>query len=80
MNGNHILTTGKIAKLCQVAPRTVTKWIDKGALRGYRLPMSLDRRVTVIDLYTFLKSNGMHHIADKLEKWPFVKGGEGQTA
>lgn len=41
-----ILTTGIIAKLCGVAPRTATKWIDSGLLKGFRIPGSQDRRVT----------------------------------
>lgn len=51
---NMPLTTGDIARICKVAPRTVSKWIDKGTLRGYRLPDSQDRRVTRADLDEFM--------------------------
>ena len=33
-----VLTTGEVAKICNVAPRTVSKWFDSGALHGYRIP------------------------------------------
>jgi hypothetical protein len=33
-----VLTTGEVAKICSVAPRTVSKWFDSGALTGYRIP------------------------------------------
>ena len=40
-----IFTTGQVAKICKVAPRTVSKWFDSGRLRGYRIPGSQDRRI-----------------------------------
>ena len=39
-----VFTTGQVAKICKVAPRTVSKWFDTGRLRGYRIPGSQDRR------------------------------------
>jgi two-component system response regulator RpaA len=48
------LTTGAIARLCNVAPRTVSKWIDSGELKGHRLPGCQDRRVTREDLIAFM--------------------------
>lgn len=54
-----IFTTGQVAKLCKVAPRTVTKWFDLGHLRGYRIPGSQDRRIPRESLIQFLKSHGM---------------------
>ena len=33
-----VFTTGQVAKICKVAPRTVSKWFDSGRLRGYRIP------------------------------------------
>src|ERR687886_569888 len=32
-----VFTTGQVAKICKVAPRTVSKWFDSGRLRGYRI-------------------------------------------
>lgn len=54
-----VFTTGQVAKLCQVAPRTVSKWFDSGRLRGYRIPGSQDRRIPRDALIRFLKENGM---------------------
>lgn len=56
---DDLFTTGQIAKLCRVAPRTATRWIDAGALEGYRIPLSQDRRVTRSNLIRFLKAHGM---------------------
>jgi CheY-like chemotaxis protein len=42
-----------------VAPRTISKWIDTGHLKGYRLPGSNDRRVPVENLIRFMKEHGM---------------------
>ena len=50
-----ILTTGEVAKICNVAPRTVSKWFDSGQLRGYRIPGSKDRRIPLNSLIRFMK-------------------------
>jgi len=54
-----IFTTGQVAKICKVAPRTVSKWFDSGRLRGYRIPGSQDRRIPRDHLVRFLKEHGM---------------------
>lgn len=54
-----IFTTGQVAKVCKVAPRTVSKWFDSGRLRGYRIPGSRDRRIPREHLIRFLKEHGM---------------------
>lgn len=54
-----VFTTGQVAKICQVAPRTVSKWFDSGRLRGYRIPGSQDRRIPREALIRFLRENGM---------------------
>lgn len=54
-----VLTTGQVAKICNVAPRTVSKWFDSGQLRGYRIPGSKDRRIPVQQLIRFMKAHGM---------------------
>lgn len=54
-----VLTTGQVAKLCNVAPRTVSKWFDSGTLRGYRIPGSKDRRIPLNQLIAFMKFHGM---------------------
>ena len=50
-----ILTTGQVAQICHVAPRTVTKWFDSGQLKGYRIPGSRDRRIPASELIRFMK-------------------------
>ena len=57
--GKTVLTTGEVAKLCNVAPRTVSKWFDSGRLRGYRIPGSKDRRIPIEQLVMFMRAHGM---------------------
>lgn len=54
-----ILTTGEVAKICNVAPRTVSKWFDSGQLRGYRIPGSKDRRIPLNALLKFMKEHSI---------------------
>ena len=54
-----ILTTGQVAQICKVAPRTVTKWFDSGQLKGYRIPGSRDRRIPASELVRFMKANSI---------------------
>ncbi len=61
--GKNVLTTGDVAKICNVAPRTVSKWFDKGQLKGYRIPGSKDRRIPVSELIRFMKVHNMPAIA-----------------
>lgn len=51
-------TTGDIAEICSCTPRTVSKWIDSGQMKGIRLPLSNDRRVHKDDLDLFLSRYG----------------------
>jgi excisionase family DNA binding protein len=57
--GKNVLTTGDVAKICNVAPRTVSKWFDTGQLKGYRIPGSKDRRIPVSELVRFMKAHNM---------------------
>jgi len=57
--GKNVLTTGDVAKICHVAPRTVSKWFDNGQLKGYRIPGSKDRRIPVSELIRFMKVHNM---------------------
>lgn len=56
-NQKDVLTTGEVAKICNVAPRTVSKWFDSGQLNGYRIPGSKDRRIPVSSLMRFMKQH-----------------------
>ena len=53
------LTTGEIAKLCDVNLRTVIRWIERGALKGFKLPGRGNNRVREEDFVAFLKEHGM---------------------
>lgn len=55
-----VFTTGEVARITSVSPRTVSSWIDKGRLPGaYRIPGSSDRRVPLKALVAFLLDNKM---------------------
>jgi excisionase family DNA binding protein len=54
-----VLTTGEVARICHVAPRTVSKWFDTGKLRGYRIPGSRDRRIPRQQLEAFMRAHGI---------------------
>ena len=55
----NVFTTGEVAKICSVAPRTVSKWFDSGQLRGYRIPGSKDRRIPLEHLIRFMRLHGI---------------------
>lgn len=54
-----VYTTGDVARLCCVSPRTVSKWFDTGQLRGYRIPGSKDRRIPRDQLMRFMRTHGI---------------------
>ena len=65
LKAKDVLTTGEVARICNVAPRTVSKWFDSGQLKGYRIPGSKDRRIPLNGLIRFMKQhniplNGLH--------------------
>jgi two-component system response regulator VicR len=51
------LTTGQAAKICQVDPRTVIRWIDEGVLSAYELPVTGFKRIRSEDFVAFLKAH-----------------------
>lgn len=54
-----VYTTSEVAAICNVSPRTVSKWFDSGRLKGYRIPGSQDRRIPRSYLLKFLQENGL---------------------
>lgn len=56
-----VFTTGQVAKICGVAPRTVCGWFDDNRFPGsWRIPGgSRDRRIPRAVLLRFLRENGM---------------------
>lgn len=73
--GTKLFTTGIVARVAQVAPRTVAKWIDSGLLKGYPLPGSRDRRVTRESLIRFLREHGMREALARLGEPTDTEGG-----
>ena len=57
--GRNVLTTGDVAKICNVAGRTVSKWFDNGLLKGYHIPGSRDRRIPVEEMVRFMKEHNI---------------------
>lgn len=70
--GKDVFSTGQIAQLALVAPRTVQQWIDWGRLPAYRLPtgpgcQASDRRVLRADLLAFARASGITPLLQALE-------------
>lgn len=59
LSKGNILRIGQVAEICNVSPRTVSKWFDTGQLRGYRIPGSKDRRISVDQLVRFMRAHGI---------------------
>jgi len=59
VKGKNVLTTGDVARICNVAPRTVSSWFDKGLLSGYRIPGSSHRRIPVEELIRFMEEHSI---------------------
>src|SRR5262245_30435323 len=64
-----VFTTGQVAKICKVAPRTASKWFDSGRLKGYRIPGSQDRRIPRAQLIKFLEQHRMPLVELEEEEW-----------
>jgi excisionase family DNA binding protein len=62
--GKDILTIGEAAKICKAASRTVSRWFDAGLIKGWRLPLSTDRRVTRTELIRFMKEHEIPYEED----------------
>ncbi|WP_415893678.1 response regulator [Neptuniibacter sp. PT8_73] len=50
-------TSGDVAKICGVSLRTVIRWIEKGELKGFKLPGRGNNRVSEDNLINFLKAH-----------------------
>ena len=57
--GRKVLTTGQVAKFCNVSMGFVCKWFDSGLLKGYILPASKDRRIPLIELERFMRAHNI---------------------
>lgn len=56
---SKIFSSGQVARMCGVAPRTASKWMDRGLLKGYRIPGSRDRRCSRTNLLAFMRKHDM---------------------
>jgi excisionase family DNA binding protein len=52
-------TTSQAADLCGVSVRTLKRWLERGELTGYRLPMSGEWRIPRQELVAFMEHHGM---------------------
>lgn len=75
----QILTTGQVARICRVAPKTVTEWTDLGKLRSYRIPgrgtTGRHRRIEARDLAAFLRDAGMTAALEALRAFATASNG-----
>ncbi len=55
MSKKRFVTTGEIAKICEVSPKTVIAWIERKQLQSFRIGRG-PRKVTLPDLFEFLGS------------------------
>lgn len=74
--GKSVLSTGEVAKICHVSPRTAQKWFDKKLINGYRIPGSRDRRIPLQELIRFMQQNNIP-IPPALRKIPVATEMEG---
>lgn len=57
-------SSGDVAKICNVTPRTIIRWISSGKLRAFKLPGRGNNRIAEQDLLSFLHANEMPIPAD----------------
>jgi len=53
------LSSGQVASYCNVHLRTVIRWLEKGHLKGFKLPGRGNNRILIKDFIAFLRSNQM---------------------
>lgn len=68
-----ILTTGKVAKLLGVCPRTAANMLDRGDIPCHRLGHNQDRRVRLEDLVKFVQSR-QNFPRDEIQKLAIAHG------
>ncbi len=56
------LSTGQVARLCDVSLQTVIRWVDGGLLPGHRIPGSEHRRIYRSDFIKFLVDHKMDRV------------------
>ena len=53
----RFVTTGEIAKICEVSSKTVISWIDRHQLESFRIDRG-PRKVNISNLFSFLSEKG----------------------
>ena len=59
MDAQTIYTTGEVAKILDVSPRTVARLCDNGEIKAQRLSPRSPRRITQQALQTYITQNGL---------------------
>ena len=54
-----VFTTAQVARICGVSSHMVAKWMNRGMLKGWRLPGGNHRRFHREDVVEFLKAHGL---------------------
>lgn len=61
-------TAGDVAVIYGVSHRTACKWIDEGAIKGFTLPGSKERRVLLTAIQEHVEANPHYkYVLDKIE-------------
>lgn len=74
MRTDRDLTTSQVARLLRVSMQTVHRLFDRGALPGYRVPLSRFRRSRLIDVVRFAKEHGIPLYEPELDQLRRRKG------
>ena len=59
MDAQTLYTTGDVAKILDVSPRTVARLCDNGEIKAQRLSPRSPRRITQQALQTYITQNGL---------------------
>jgi hypothetical protein len=62
------LTAGQLARAFRVALRTVTRLVDKGDIKGYRVPGGHDRRIPILNALEYARRENIEHAVEALEE------------
>lgn len=57
MKIDGIFTTGQAARICKVSQQTIIRCFDSGKLKGFKVPGSKFRRITLEGLKKFMDEN-----------------------
>tara|TARA_R100000329_G_C7456104_1_gene160617 strand:+ start:219 stop:494 length:276 start_codon:yes stop_codon:yes gene_type:complete len=55
----QFLTTGEIAEVCDLSQQTIIRQIDRGFIKGFKIPGSSHRRASVDTVREWMQNAGM---------------------